>query len=412
MNPSIREHLKANQNGCTHLLRDLVRIPTVNLPGERYEECATFLHSQLRDLGFDAELIRIPDDLVARVLPECRGHPRFNVVGRWHVGAPRTVHFNAHFDVVPVSGDWSVPPFSGEVKNGSLYGRGSGDMKGAIAALIYAFKAFRNTNNQPAVNVEVSFVCDEEIGGRFGASYLVQEGYVKADYAIVCEGAAGREIGLGHNGVLWLEIMLQGKAAHACRPDEGINAFEQMIALTNRLQKYKASLADRTFTGPNGQKLIATICLGGTFGTNDGAKTNTVPGSAWFTLDRRVLPNESVKEVEAELRHFISCSSAEIPIANASIRSFHAADSYSLAAEHEFARTFGNILSEEFGDTAVPKITPGFTDARFFGIDGSIPTIGYGPGGAHFHGADEHMPLVSLFFSSRVYAAFLERGFC
>src|SRR5258708_19703175 len=125
--------------------QDLVRIPTVNPPGDEYAACAQFLGDDLRRRGFDVEL------LPAEGRPEHTvRHPRINVVGARRGGTGPVVHLNGHFDVVPAGDGWTVDPFAGIVRDGRLIGRGSADMKAGLAAAIYASEALRRaTANLP-----------------------------------------------------------------------------------------------------------------------------------------------------------------------------------------------------------------------------------------------------------------------
>src|SRR5690606_1509616 len=104
---------------------------------------------------------------------------------------------------------------------GKLYGRGSADMKSALAASILAVEALRATGTTPTANVELSFTADEETGGQLGAGWLVKNKIVRPDWAVVCEGGSRDKVGVGHKGVLWLEFHLQGVAAHGSAPEKG-----------------------------------------------------------------------------------------------------------------------------------------------------------------------------------------------
>ena len=116
-------------------------------------------------------------------------------------------------------------------------------------------------------------------------------------------------IGNGHNGVLWLEIEVKGKAAHAAQPDKGINAFEKAAELVTALQRVKRNLKspERAFKLPDGSDRYPTLNIGGTFRGTDGDKNvNTVPASVTFSIDRRITPNEELELAELELREAIS----------------------------------------------------------------------------------------------------------
>jgi succinyl-diaminopimelate desuccinylase len=118
---------------------EMIRIPTVNPPGDAYEECARFIGQRLDDCGFTVEYLTAeghPDHTPA--------HPRMNVVGlREGVTKRPLVHLNGHFDVVPAGAGWTVDPFGGVVRDGRIYGRGACDMKAGITAAIYAAEAIR-----------------------------------------------------------------------------------------------------------------------------------------------------------------------------------------------------------------------------------------------------------------------------
>ena len=119
---------------------DLVRIPTVNPPGEAYADCARFIGNRLAAHGFDVEYFTA--DGVAEHSP---AYPRVNVVGARRSGAGPVVHLNGHFDVVPAGAGWTVDPFGGTVRDGKIYGRGVCDMKAGIAAAVYAAEAIRRS---------------------------------------------------------------------------------------------------------------------------------------------------------------------------------------------------------------------------------------------------------------------------
>lgn len=391
-------------------MQDLVSIPTVNPPGESYKECVTFLKSSLESLGFETEILKVPDNKLKNNLSTKNKYSRYNLFARWNFGKKKTVHFNAHYDVVPVSGSWTHPPFSGHVENGVLYGRGSADMKGSISALVYALSAFSAEKLKPSFNIEISFVCDEETGGQFGTGFITESGLTNADYVVVCEGASGDQIGVGHNGVLWMTINFMGKTAHASRPQTGRNAFDQMTALGVRLHEYSRKISERGYTSPEGVEMHPTLSLGGTFGQPEGGKTNIVPGQAWFTLDRRLIPIENIIEVEEELRDFVSEVGREIKNFDATISSNLAIDSYRLDHCSPLPQALACIVASIRNCSPKFSHTPGFTDAHYFGNRLCIPTVGYGTSGSNYHGVDEQVKINDLLTTSRVYAEFMEKG--
>ena len=203
-------------------LRHMVGTSTVNPPGENYTPITAWLTRELALLGLRARRFTVPHSLLKKSLPpEQLSFPRYNVLGQLATrGAKKTLHFNAHYDVVPVSGDWKHgDPFSGVVEGGWIYGRGTSDMKGSIASLLLALQALRATGQKPKMNLEVSFTADEETDSALGTGWLVEHAPIKPDYAIVMEGGELNQVCCGHNGTLWLEVTVHGKAAHGSRPD-------------------------------------------------------------------------------------------------------------------------------------------------------------------------------------------------
>ncbi len=127
------------------------------------------------------------------------------------------------------------------------------------------------------------------------------------------EGGEGASICCGHNGVVWLEVAVHGRAAHGSMPETGVNALEKMSALVLALGDYKKKLARRKFATPNGLVMRPTLNVGGVFSCGEGAKVNTVPAHASFTIDRRVLAVENHAAAESDLRSFLAAAARKIP---------------------------------------------------------------------------------------------------
>src|SRR6266567_1272595 len=164
-------------------LQGLIRIPTVNPPGEEYPECAHYIGERLQALGYDVEYIELSPAEVAELAPYGSGLPRVNVLGRLPGSLPAPVmHFNGHMDVVPAGSGWSCDPFGGVISSGRIYGRGVSDMKGGIAAQVYAIEAIRRAGVELQGTIEQSGVVDEESTGNrnAGMGLLVERGYIAA----------------------------------------------------------------------------------------------------------------------------------------------------------------------------------------------------------------------------------------
>ena len=403
-------YIDRHASRLTQRLQRLVALPTVNPPGEHYDAITRLLTDELTAVGLQTRRYSIPSALLRGSLPrEQWPFPRFNVLGKLRrPGATKTIHFNAHYDVVPVSGEWRHgSPFSGAVEKGWIHGRGTADMKGSHAALLLALEALKATGTAPRLNVEVSFTADEETDSVLGAGWLVQHAPIKPDFAIVMEGGEEGRVCCGHNGTLWLEVAVHGRAAHGSRPDLGVNALEKMSALVLALQEYAGRLAGRSFTAPDGTVMHPTLNLGGVFAPGPGGKINTVPAFASFSIDRRVLPLEDHEAAERELRTELAAAARCIPGCRITVTKTSENFSCYSAPTAPFFGAMAASVSRVRRRPAVFAVSTGFNDMHFFSHYLRIPTLGYGPGGRREHAVDESVSLRELTGCAKIYADLL-----
>lgn len=400
-------YIDRNASGLLGRLQNLIGISTVNPPGENYDLITAGLTRDLAELGLKSRRFPVPEALLKKSLPAAQhGFPRYNVLGKLAVrGAKRTLHFNAHYDVVPVSGKWKHGgAFSGAVERGWMYGRGTADMKGSIASLLMALEALKATGSTPKMNLEVSFTADEETDSALGTGWLVRHAPIKPDYAVVMEGGEGPAVCCGHNGVVWLEVTVHGKAAHGSLPERGINALEKMAALVLGLEGHKRELARRKFKTPEGKTMVPTINVGGVFGCGEGAKINTVPATATFTIDRRVLAIEDHTAAEQELRTALAKAAERIPQCRITVAKISENFACFTPPSQPFFAEMAAIVAKVRRAPAVFNVSTGFNDMHFFASELKIPTLGYGPGGVDYHGVDERAEVKELVASAKIYA--------
>lgn len=380
----------------------MIEIPTINPPGENYEKMAQFLEKRCRDLNLKIKKILTPPKALGKFGIKS-GSKRINLIADFLVGSKNTLHISSHYDVVPATDKWKTDPFKAVVRGNRIYGRGSEDMKGNIACVLYALKAIMSCGIRPKINLQISFTPDEEIGGMTGLGYLVKNGLVKADYAM-SEGYSGEYVSMGNKGVLWAEVVVTGKACHASIPHKGINAFERMTELVSELNKLKKKLSGRKtcFYMRDKVSKSPSLVMGGVL--QGGVKTNVVPGTAKFSIDRRLIPEESAeiaaKEVEAVIKRF----NAKHRDSHVSIK-FTAKDNPSISKKDEaFFRTVSDSIMLVTGKKARFSIMSGATDMRYFMRKG-VPAIGYGAkGGESWHSDNEFVYIDSLIDTAKVYA--------
>jgi succinyl-diaminopimelate desuccinylase len=281
------------------LLQRLIRIPTVNPPGDGYEDFVTDFERVLADLGYGTEVHRVPADQLDVLAPHAEGRPRPILIAS--IGEPGpTVHLNGHYDVVPVGNDWTRDPFGGELSDGHVYGRGAADMKSGLAAQVIAVEALRRTDW--AGRIVHSAVPDEETVGvrNAGMGWLVEQGLLVADAVIITEPFGPDGVGIGHKGAIWGEITLHGKAAHGSSPRLGVNAVEAMARYLAHIDAHlRPQLDTRTtdygVTPPEPRSTLSFDTIHG------GAATNIVPDRCSVTFNRRLVPGEDLDAARQEL---------------------------------------------------------------------------------------------------------------
>lgn len=283
------------QDELVALLQRLIRIPTVNPPGEAYGEFVADLRAVLDGYGYATEVHRAPTELA----PLGQGLPRPNLIGKL-AGRGPLVHLNGHYDVVPVGNDWTKDPFGGELADGCVYGRGAADMKSGLAAQIIAVEALRRAGLQP--NVHQSAVPDEETVGvrNAGMGWLVEQGLLEGDAVIITEPFGPDGVGVGHKGAIWGEITIRGRQAHGSAPQLGVNAVELMARYLATLDRelrptLEQRVTDYGVTPDNRRSTLSFDTIHG------GHATNIVPDRCTVTFNRRLIPGEDLDEARREL---------------------------------------------------------------------------------------------------------------
>ncbi len=303
----IRARVSAALPEMVEFLQELIRIPTVNPPGEGYAECARLLRERYKKLGYEVEYIE------AEGRPEHTArHPRVNVLARLGDGAP-CLHFNGHMDVVPAGEGWTVDPFAGVARDGKVFGRGACDMKAGLVASLYAVEALRRSGARLAGAVEQSATVDEESGGFAGVAYLAECGRLSArrqQHVIITEPHGSERICLGHRGVYWFEVVMHGRMAHGSMPFLGVNAIGRMHAFLSAVNtRLRPKLEQRVTAlpvAPPGARR-ATLNLNSIAGGQppDQTQTPCVPDRCTAIFDRRFLPEEDFAAVKQEIQELL-----------------------------------------------------------------------------------------------------------
>ena len=389
---------------------DLLKIPTINPPGEYYIDCAKFIGETLAAFDFAVEY----HDGEGR--PEhTAAHPRLNVIGRREGRAPRPlVHVNGHFDVVPVGAGWTVDPFGGLVRDGKIYGRGACDMKAGITAGIFAAEAIRRAGVRLAGSLEISGTVDEESGGWAGAALLAQQGRITSDstdFVVIPEPLNVDRICIGHRGVYWFEVVTHGHIAHGSMPFLGISAIEHMGAVLEAVRnELKPVLASRTTmvpVVPDGAR-HATINVNTIAGGQVGhtVQSPCVADHCRAIFDRRFLLEEGFDATKAEIVHLLDGLTTKIPGFRYEIADMMTVHPVRTPDGSPLVGALQRGIADILGKEASLIASPGTYDHKHFTRIGGIDhCVAYGPGILDLaHQPDEYCAIDDLVNATRVIA--------
>ena len=391
-------------------LQDLVRIPTVNPPGEEYRAGAECIGAKLREFGYEVRYVS------AEGLPEhTTRHPRINVIG--HLAgqtAHPLLHFNGHFDVVPAGEGWTVDPFGGLIRDGKVYGRGTADQKAGIAASIYAVEAIRRSGIKLAGAVEQSGTVDEESGGFAGVAYLARQGLIgrdRTDFVIITEPSNADRICIGHRGVYWFKVIQHGRTAHGSMPYLGVNAAEHLGDFIHEVNHtLKPRLEQRT-TGmpvePPGSR-HPSININSVFGgqPEDGTQTPCVIDRAGAIFDRRFLSEEPFEQVREEIRELLSLMRNRDAAFQYTLEDLMIVHPAQTDPASPLIRAVAQGIEQVLGKTPPLFASPGTYDQKHVMRMGHVEDcIAYGPGILELaHQPDEYVLIENLVDSAKVMA--------
>lgn len=408
------------------ILSDLIRINTVNPPGNE-TAAAEYLKKLFSDNGLESEIVESE-----------KGRGSF--IARIGKGSKKLL-FVSHLDVVPVGDDWDFEPFSGEIKDGVIYGRGALDCKDLTAAQVVVALELHAEGAPLNGQLIIAATADEEKGGNLGASYLIKKeaDKIKADYAvnegadqpIPINGKLAYFIQVGEKGTAWCTLKARGVAGHGSMPTLADNAVVKMARAVSRLHNYRAevvvvpevetllkkiaklcNLELSSCRADDVDNLLEKLPLDKAFvealrsmtrmtvspnQIRGGTKTNIVPDYCEADIDIRILPGQDCEYVEKELRKMIS-KDIEIKFNECKDPTFS-------SANDSFYRLMEEITLELTGKDTIclPVISAGSTDSKFLRGAG-IPSYGIGLMAAGFdqearstiHGRNERTDVASL----------------
>ena len=367
------------------LLADLVAIPSMN-PMGRGRTGKEYTEQAIAEYVVEFLTKHTIDVKVQEHLP---GRP--NVLASISAGATDTVLLEAHLDTVHADA-MTIEPFKPVIRDGRLYGRGSCDTKGSMAAFLQAAVEAVKTPKQLRHNVLLLFVSDEEY--KFtGAQFAARKG-IKADFGIAGEPTR-LNIVRAHKGVTRWKIATHGVAAHSAYPERGKNAIYSMSKVISRLEEYAATLyAGQPHPVLGSPSLSVGVIEGG-------QAVNVVPDRCWIEIDRRTLPDETVESVLTPVKSLLNgLTDWEMKDPHLSVAGME------VAVNAPIVQSLAQSINDVCGNVAIEGAQYA-TDAGIYNAVG-IPTVVFGPGDiAQAHTESEYIELQQLHQAADIIRRFL-----
>ena len=341
-------------------IQKLVRIRS--LSGQE-GEVVKFVEKSMLALGYDEVVIDSMGNLVGKI-----------------GNGEKSIMFDSHADTVEVNDEkeWNIPPFSGEIVDGRLHGRGSVDMKSALAASIYAGAIAKQRGFTTGKTIYVSCSVFEEDCDGEGLKHLFKELNIKPNYVVICE-PSNNVIALGHNGKAQILIKTHGVSAHGSAPEKGVNAIYEMAEIIQRVEKTNLELMRKGEV--RGTLVMSRI-------SSVSASLNAVPSECEVYLDRRMIPGEAEEDIKQEMDQLVVGKRATWEVGTLRRKSwtgmeivyepFHLA--WKIDLKHELARACTAAYQESFGQAPTKYDFWPFSSNAVTPVSMGIPTIGFGPG--------------------------------
>lgn len=389
------------------LALDLLAVDTANPPGDT-REIVSLLEEYLSPLPVDVERFAV-DPAKPNLLVTLPG------------ASDRTLLYNGHLDTVPFDTDaWSSDPL-GERVDDRIYGRGATDMKGAVAAMLFAIRAFAETDVEPPVDLAFAFVSDEEVGGDAGLPALLETGRLEADACVIGEPTCevGRHsVTVADRGSIWLTLEATGEAAHGSRPVLGKNAIDRLYdAVTTLRQRFgtrrleinptiepildeSVGFYEPTMGAETARELFETPTIN--LGVLEGGDAiNSVPQAARTEIDIRLTAGIRTPDLLSEIRDCIAdCEGITVADISWSVGTAEPIDS-------PLVEAVASSAEATTGKRVYRRSATGGGDAKTLRNAG-VPTVEFALATDTVHAVDEYTTVDALIGNAMVYACLPE----
>jgi acetylornithine deacetylase/succinyl-diaminopimelate desuccinylase family protein len=370
------------------ILSDLIALPSPYPTGQSVK-IAAYAAKRLKKAGYKVETAaktKGVDNVVARLKAKAKGP---------------SVAFNAHVDTVGVGerANWKSDPFKALVKGGLVYGLGAGNCKGSMAVQIWLAEEIARRGGPQRGELIFTFVADEENLGPDGMEFLRKSGKVRPDVLILGAQTENNLI-VAERGVMWARITTKGRAAHAGNPSAGDNAILRMMRLVGALQAHYDKVLPERQSGP----MRSTVNVGMFHG---GHNTNVVPSACTVEIDRRLLPDEKVKDAFAELKQIVDAAGE--PKGSYTVEFLTGTNGFLAPPAGAGVAAFEAAIKTHAKRDAQFLTATGVSDGRYYADDG-IEIVNFGPGsGAQGHAANESVPIAQMIEATHIQMDVVER---
>lgn len=370
---SMKRYFDSRRDELVRLTSDLVAARTVNPPGDEWRAVEVI------------ERYLEPLEIPASRHEQEKG--RTNLVARIGSGSPRLIVVG-HIDTVPAGDGWETDPFTPVEKDGRLYGRGTTDDKGATASMLLAGRYLKEHESELTGEAILVAAADEERGSARGMIYLLEEGIVAGDFAVIPDAASDmKTVFIAEKAALFTKITSYGKQAHGSTPEKGVNAIRNLLEVIRRVDRMTFDVTEHPLLTP------PTFNLGTIHG---GAAPNIVPAKCTAELDMRFLPGDSADTILGRLDAICRDVENDVSGARFEMEVIVRDTPIELPGEHMLVQTIIDETESALGFRPELDGMSGSTIAKFCMKHG-IPAVNFAPGeGGLAHMANECVKIDSL----------------
>ena len=381
--------MNIDKGELVRLTTELVGMPTENPPAD-YREIAPYVKALYESIGLETKIVA-GDPNKPNVCARLKGTGESDEV----------LLLSGHTDVVPAGAGWATEPYKATAIDGKLFGRGTVDMKGALAAQFMAAKSIVDSGVKLKGDLYLFATVDDETAGKMGLRYMVEKGFSELGWALPTFHILGEpsnlDLYIAFKGRMWVKITLEGKSAHGGNPSAGINAIEHMAAL----------IASITALSRESHPLMGTdtINIGTIAG---GEKVNIVPNACTITVDFRYVAPQTSGEIEAKLQAAIRQTASNFP--NIKVKEFDVferREPVEVRADNRYISSLKEVTEKVLGRGVQYSGVLSAGDA-YWTVSNDIPAVFFGPGDLGVaHTNQEFIPLEELYASAEIFRDYI-----